>query len=359
VKSLNKFWLLIPLALASSCGSKHTEPPKDSAVISDSLVKNAETALVTSEDETDVIKLNGKVEPDETKLAKVYALVSGKILSVNVELGDYVTKGRVLAVLNSTEVAGLSNDLALAEGNLALAKKSLQTTKDLYEGKLATQQDYISAQISYNRAQSELNRAREVIAIAGGQNATYTLTAPISGYVIEKNITSNSAVRADNSSDLFAIADLSKVWVTANVYESDMTAINLGDHVVINTLAQPDKDYDGRIDKIYNVLDPTTRTMKVRVTMDNTNGELKPEMFATVKVHQRPTGKTLAIPSKAILMDNSRNYVVVRNGNKLEVREINLIKRTDDKAYIASGLNLGDQVVTSGQVFFYQALTKQ
>lgn len=338
-----------------SCGNHQVEPVKDEGVISDSIIKNIQTVPAMPENEGDVIKLNGKIEPNEAKLVKVYALVSGKTQSVRVELGDFVHKGQVLAVLKSTEVAGSSNDLSLAESNVAMAKKSLETTKDLYEGKLATEQDYINAKISYNKAASELNRARQVASITGGNSSTYTVVAPLSGYIIEKNITNNSAVRSDNSNDLFAIADLSSVWIMANVYEADMSNIHLGDPVSVNTLSEPDKDYVGKIDKIYNVLDPSTRTMKVRISMDNPRNELKPEMFATVKVNGKPSGKTLAIPSQAIVMDNSNNYVVVKNGNKLEVREINLIKRTNDRAYI-SGLSAGDQVVINNQVFLYQAL---
>lgn len=355
MKLLNIVFSSACAVLLFSCGNQQVEPVQNEGAISDSIIKNIQTSPAISESEGNVIKLNGKIEANEAKLVKVFALVSGKIQSLRVELGDYVHKGQVLAVLKSTEVAGSSNDLSLAEANVAMAKKSLQTTKDLYEGKLATEQDYINAKISYNKAMSELNRARQVVSITGGNSSTYTITAPLSGYVIEKNITNNSAVRSDNSTDLFAIADLSSVWIMANVYEADMSSIHLGDPVIVNTLADPDKDYQGKIDKIYNVLDPATRTMKVRISMNNPGNELKPEMFATVKVNGKPSGKTLAIPSQAIVMDNSKNYVVIKNGNKLEVREIDLIKRVNDKAYI-SGLSIGDQVVTNSQVFLYQAL---
>lgn len=348
--------IIVAALLFVSCKHHSDEAVKNTNVISDSLVQTLQTACVVPEDEDNVIKLNGKIQPDESKLVKVYALVSGKLQSVNVELGDFVHKGQTLAVLKSTEVAGSSNDLSLAESNVAMTKKSLETTKDLYEGKLATEQDYINAKISYNNALAQLSKAKQVASIAGGRNATYMITAPISGYVIEKNITNNSAVRSDNNADLFAVADLSKVWVMANVYEADMSHIHLGDSVIINTLANPDKNYIGRVDKIYNVLDPATRTMQVRISMNNTSGELKPEMFATVKVSARSTGKTLSIPSHAIVMDDSRNFVIQKNGAKLKVKEINLVKRLEDKAYI-TGLSVGDTVVTSFQVFLYQALT--
>lgn len=343
------------LVVFGSCESRQTETVKETSVISDSVINHVQTAPVVAEGEGDVIKLNGKIQPNESKQAKVYALVSGKIQSVRVELGDHVAKGQVLAVLKSSEVAGMTNDLTLAESNVAMAKKSLQTTEDLYKGKLATEQDYINAKISYNKALSELNRARQVASITGGKHSSYTITAPLSGFIIEKNITSNSEVRGDNSTALFAIADLSDVWIMANVYEAEMNNIHIGDPVKINTLANPSKDYTGKIDKIYNVLDPATRTMKVRVTLNNPGYELKPEMFATIKVNGRTKGETLTIPSQAIVMDNSKNYVVVKNGNKLEVHEINLIKRIDNKAYI-SGLSPNDLVVTNSQVFLYQAL---
>ncbi len=361
MKSIKLLSVALFLAVTTfSCSTHEAQaPPATENAISDSIIKHIQTAQAVTADVADVIKLNGKIQPNESKQAKVYALVSGKVRNVHVELGDYVKQGQTLAIIQSTEVAGTSNDLSLAESNVAMAKKSLQTTKDLYDGKLATEQDYINAQIEYNKAKSELNRAKQVSSVTGGNNAAYVVKAPLSGYIIEKNITNNSEVRADNNADLFAVADLSNVWVIANVYEADMNNIHLGDEVKVNTLADPEKDYTGKIDKIYNVLDPATRTMKVRISMNNANGELKPEMFATIKVNGKPSdNKVLSIPSQAIVLDNSNNYVVVKNGNKLETKEVEVLKRVDTKAFI-TGLNAGDEVVTNSQVFLYQALNSK
>lgn len=339
-----------------SCNDRQTQPVKATSAIPDTLVKNIQTAPAVTEFERDVIKLNGKIQANESRQAKVFALVSGRIQYTHAELGDFVRKGQVLAELKSIEVAGMSNDISLAESNVQMAKKNLETTTDLYKGSLATEQDWLNAKIGYNKALSEFNRARQVASITGGKNASYTISAPISGFIIEKNVTANSEVRQDNNTDLFAIADLSEVWIMANVYEADMNSIHLGDPVTVNTLANPTKDYPGRIDKIYNVLDPATRTMKVRISMNNPGYQLKPEMFASVKVNGRVATQVLSIPSQAIIMDNSRNYVVLRRADKLSIREITLIKRVDDRAYIA-GLAVGDQVVTNSQVFLYQALS--
>ncbi|MDN3657187.1 efflux RND transporter periplasmic adaptor subunit [Ferruginibacter paludis] len=338
-----------------SCKGHKEEAAAAIPAISDSLVKNVQTAPAIVEDASDIIKLNGKIEANENKQAKVFSLVSGRVTALKVELGDYVHKGQVLAVIKSTEVAGYTNDLSNAESNVTMAKKAMETSKDLYDSKLATEQDYLTAKIAYNKALSELNRVKEVSAITGGKSSAYTVTAPLNGFIIEKNITNASEVRADNNTNLFAIADLSNVWVMANVYEADMDNIHLGDMVKVNTLANSEKEYAGKIDKIYNVLDPATRTMKVRISMDNPGTVLKPEMFATVTVNVKGKTSRLSIPAQAIVMDNSKNYVVVKKDNKLEVQEVNLLRRIDNKAYI-SGLAEGAQVVTNSQVFLYQAL---
>lgn len=357
----NKTFIIPAFALAAavitSCNTNQAEPPKNSSSVWDSVVKHVQTARASEEAPADAIKLNGKVQANEEHQAKVYALVSGKITSVNAALGDKVQKGQTLAILQSTEVANVSNDVSLAEANVAMTKKNMETTKDLYQGDLATERDYMNTQIEYNKALSELNRAKQVSAITGGKNAMFELKAPLTGYVIEKNITSNSEVRQDNSNPLFSVADLSSVWIIANVYESDIDDIQPGDSVKVTTLANPDKEYDGKIDKIYNVLDPATRTMKVRISMGNPNNELKPEMFVTVKVNVKRSEKMVSIPSQAIVLDNSKNYVVAKQGNDLKIKEIQLIKRVDDKAYV-KGLSAGDEVVTNSQVFIYQALNQ-
>lgn len=346
----------IAITAAVACNRPQAATSKENNPL-DSIIKNVVTAPVTVENETESIKLNGKIQANEDHQSKVYALVSGKIKSVNVALGDKVQKNQTLAVLQSMEVATSSNDLALAEANVTITRKNMESTKDLYDGNLATERDYLGAKVEYNKALSELNKAKQVQAITGGQNAVYELKAPLTGYVIERNITANSEVRQDNNNPLFTVADLSTVWVIANVYESDINRIHTGDEVTVTTLANPNAPYTGKIDKIYNVLDPATRTMKVRISMPNPNNELMPEMFVTVKVNGKPTSGMLTIPSQAIVLDNSKNFVVVKDTSGLHIKEVQLIKRVDSKAFI-QGLKEGDQVVTNSQVFIYQALSE-
>ncbi len=342
----------------TSC--EHSTPiaAKDDNAVPDSVISKAQTAVVTMDDVAESVKLNGKVIPNESKQAKVYALVSGKIKSLSVELGDYVKQGQALAILQSTEVAGVANDLSLAQSNVDITKKNLESTEELFKSNLATEKDLTSAKLEYNKASSELKRATQVSAITGGNNATYVLKSPISGSLIEKTITNNSEVRQDNSNSLFTVADLSTVWVIASVYESDINKIKIGDNVIVNTLSAPDKNYEGRIDKIYDVLDPASRTMKVRISMSNPKNELKPEMFATIIVKGKSEGRMLSIPSKAVVLDDSKQYVVVKKDKQLMIKPIQVLKRIGDKSFI-SGLNEGDNVVTNSQVFLYEALNSK
>lgn len=349
---MRSFIICILLAAVSSCTSPAPSFVKEEKPVSDSLVRHLQTAPVTIEEMEDVIKLNGRITPTEQKQARVYALVSGRVQSVKVELGDPVKQGQVLAVIQSSEVAGFTNEQSLAAANLAIAEKNLETRKSLYESNLVTEQEWLTAQTEYNKAKSELIKAEQVSAISGGN----TLKAPITGSIIEKNITGNSEVRQDNDNVLFTIADLSTVWVIASVYESDIRNIHLNDPVKVTTLANPGKEYTGRIDKIYNVLDPANRTMKVRISMPNPDRELKPEMFARVYLTSRTKGgRKCCIPAKAVVMDNSKRYVIVKKDTTLAIREINLIKRIGDKAFV-EGLQEGEQVVTQAQVFIYDAL---
>lgn len=348
--------LLFILACAVSCKQHEVIAVKDDKPVPDSIVNKAETAPVEMDDIAESVKLNGKIIPNESKQAKVYALVSGKIKSLSVELGDYVKKGQTMAVLQSTEVAGVANDLSLAQSNLDITKKNLESTESLYKSNLATEKELTSAKLEFNKASSELNRARQVSSITGGDNATYLLKAPVSGNVIEKTITNNSEVRQDNSASLFTVADLSTVWVIASVYESDINKIHIGDNVIVNTLSAPEKNYTGRIDKIYDVLDPASRTMKVRISMSNPHNELKPEMFATINVKGKTEGKMLSIPSRAVVLDDSKQYVVVKKDKQqLQIRPITVVKRIGDKSFV-TGLTEGEQVVTNSQVFLYEAL---
>gem|GEM_PF-3725416 len=182
----------------------------------------------------------------------------------------------------------------------------------------------------------------------------YIGKAPVSGFVVEKTAAPGMELRSDDPENLFTISNLDHVWVMANVYESDLANVHEGDAARITTLSYPDRVYQGRIDKVFNVFDPESKTEKVRITLPNADNTLKPEMFANVSVQYAGKDRRVAIPAKAIVFADSRNFVVIANAqNQPVVREVNPFKTIGATTYLNSGVQAGERVVTQNQLLIY------
>jgi len=306
------------------------------------------------------LTLTGSIAPDETKMVKIFPLVSGVAEEVKVQLGDVVQKGQTLAILKSPEMAGFTKDYISAEADLKNTHRILESTEEMYKSGLASEKDLEQAQSDYKKAQAENKRASAVVAINKSNDNGYEVRSPLSGFVVEKNLTNNTQVRADNGQNLFTVADLSSVYVLANVYESDIAKIQTGDMVKITTLSYPNKIFGGKIDKIDNMLDPDNRAMHARIKIENPGNLLKPGMFANVLIKAKSGEDLPFISSNAIVFDNDRDYVVVADGPaKVHIQPITVAKTVEDRAYISAGLKPGDRIVASRQVYLYESLKDQ
>jgi len=341
-----------------SCSEKKNEESVQSSCLTDSMMRIIELDTVTYKDVETELTISGKVSANEDELVQVYPLVGGYVKSLLVELGDYVQKGQVMAVVQSMEVADFQNQYITAESNMNISQKNLQVTSDMYEGGLASERDLVTAKKELEKAQSELKRIKEVLAIYGvGELSSYTVRAPISGFIIEKNIFENTQFRMDNTSRLFTITNLDKVWVLGNVFESDIDQIEINDKVKVVTLAYPDKVYYGKIDKIFNVLDPESRVMKVRIVLENSDFLLKPEMFATVSIGVKNDNKHLVLPPDCIIFNNNKEYVLVYDDKcHIEIREIQRVGLEDTNIRILSGVKDGERVISKHQLLVYNLL---
>lgn len=303
--------------------------------------------------------LIGKVTYDQDKVVKLYPMVSGNVTDVKIALGDFVEKGQVLAIVKSTEIAGAENDIVTAQANLAVSEKNLAATEDMYKSGIISEKDYTSAIKDTEKARSELNRAKTVLSIYGGKQSDYIVTSPISGYVVEKFVNPNMQIRPDNSTNLFTISDLKRVWILANVYESDISNIKVGEKASVTTVSYPDKILSGTIDKIYNVLDPDNKTMKVRIQLDNKDNLLKPEMFAKVIVHQVKDSTMLTVPAKSIVFDQNKYWVLIYLDKcNVQTRQVEIVRFTGSYAYIRSGVKPGERIITNLQLLIYNALNQ-
>ena len=352
------FTLLAATFLMNCSHDKEVKEAVESNCLTDSMIKLIELDTIKYKQVTTRLHLSGKITENEDKLVKVYPLVGGYVKDLRVELGDYVNKGDVLAVIQSTEVADFQNQLVIAESNLNIAEKNLQVTQDMFEGGLSSEKDLVVAKKEYQKAIGELRRIKEVMSIYGvGEFSAYTVKAPISGFITEKFINENMQFRMDNTNQLFTIANLDNVWVIANVFESDINHVKVGSEVEVTTLSYPDHVYKGKVDKIFNVLDKNSRVMKVRISLDNTGYKLKPEMFASISLLSESTVKSLLAPENSLIFDNNKDYVLVyTDACNIEVRTIERIDKVDKSVRVQSGLHEGERVITKRQLLVYNYL---
>jgi cobalt-zinc-cadmium efflux system membrane fusion protein len=245
-----------------------------------------------------------------------------------------------------------------AKSNVALAEKNLQVAKDLFAGKLNSEKDVLASEKELEKAKSELTRIHEVYEIYHlKQGSDYQITAPISGFIINKDITQNEELRTDRAEEVFAIAQINDVWVLANVNESNISKVALNFEADVQTLSYPDKIFKGKVDRIFNVIDPSTKAMKILIKINNADLLLKPEMNATVNLKFSENKQLIAIPSSAVLFDKNKNWVMVyKDKTHIETRNVEVYRMLGDIAYISSGVKDGDKVISKNGILIYDAL---
>ena len=350
--------LLLFGAALQSCHHADDSQEKDERFqVTDTLLRSLLIDTVKEASALSQITLTGSIAPDENKMVKIFPLVSGVAQDVTVQLGDVVQKGQTLAVMRSAEMAGFNKDYISSESDVRNTRRIYESTQDLYKSGLASQKDLEQAQSDYEKAVAEGKRAGAVISINKSNSNGYELKAPITGFVVEKNLANNTQVRADNSQNLFTIANLSTVYVLVNVYESDISKIQTGDPVKVVTLSYPDKNFDGKIDRIDNMLDPDNKVMHARIKIENPGNLLKPGMFANVMIKAKSGEDLPEVSSNALVFDNDKNYVIVVDGKaKVHVQQVDIAKTVEDRAYISKGLKPGDRIVASRQAYLYESL---
>ncbi|MDI1355138.1 MAG: efflux RND transporter periplasmic adaptor subunit [bacterium] len=358
--NLRSFFALGCVVLVTLSACKQTPKDEVSEVfeLSDTMLKRCEFTKARMQDVKDELKLFGKVSADNNKMAHVYPITGGIVSEIHVELGDYVNQGQLLAVVRSSEVADFQSQLVNARSNVALAEKNLQVAKDLFAGKLNSEKDVLATQKELEKANSELTRINEVYAIYHlKQGSEYSITAPLAGFIINKDITQNEELRSDRTEEVFSIAQINEVWVLANVTESNISKVALDYEADVQTLSYPDRIFKGKVDKIFNVIDPTTKAMKILIKIHNPDLLLKPEMNATVNLKFSENKQLVSIPSSAVIFDKSKNWVMVyKNRTHIETRNVEVYRRLGDITYISSGIKEYENVISKNGLLIYDAL---
>jgi len=353
------------MVMLAACGEKAPViTPVKKFVLSDTMQRMIKLDTVQQCDVTGELALSGVVSFNENNVVKIFPRSSGQVTAVRVSLGDKVHRGQVLATINSAEVAASYNDLGSANADLAIAQRQMDNAESLYKNGISSEREYTEAKQNYEKALAARNKVQATININGGGRASaggeYTITAPIDGYIVEKKLTAGAFIRTDMGDNLFTISDMKDVWVNANVFEADISKVAEGNGVEVRSLSYPDKTFKGTIDKISQVLDPQSKTMKVRVVLDNKDMLLKPDMFVRVRVYNTGGAQSLCVPASALVAQDGRTYVVAYNSpDSIEIAEVTVLKTVGEKTYIKTGLQPGQRVITDHQLFIFNQLLNE
>lgn len=306
----------------------------------------------------DDLTVNGVVAPDVSRTVPVNALSGGRVIEIQARLGDDVQKGQVLLRINSPDLSQAISDYQKALADEVLSRRALDRATVLFEHGALAEKDKETAQDVEEKAKVDVATAKERIRILNGSldhlSPIIEVSAPISGTIVAQNITGGAGVKSlDNAPDLFTIADLSEVWILCDVYENNLSQVRVGDAAEVRLAAYPDKPLRARVGKIMSILDPNTRTAKVRLELANPNGLLKPGMFATARFVSQGATSRVVVPASAILRLHDKDWVFRPMGGKI-FRRTEIVAGSampDGVQQVLSGLAAGDNVVTNALQF--------
>jgi cobalt-zinc-cadmium efflux system membrane fusion protein len=281
-----------------------------------------------------------------------------------------VKKGEALATIESPDIGSAVSDVHKAEADLIAAEHDYKRKKDLFEQKAGSAADLETAEDNWRKTRAEVERARQKAFLLRAGNVdtvtqTYTLASPIEGEVLVRNINPGIEIQGQYgggvAQELFTIGELDHVWVFADVYEIDLARVHVGSPASVSVVTYKDKSFDGRVDWVSGVLDPTTRTAKIRCTFDNADQLLRPEMYATVRISVDEK-HALAIPRDALLRLGEYKVVFIEVGeSEGRVRFERVPVDVDEGESspwleVKHGLEAGQKVVVSGAILLSQKL---
>jgi len=302
----------------------------------------------------------GKVNFNEDQMARILAPVAGQVINLRAKVGDSVAKGQDLFYINSREATAAISEHLENRKDLELAEKHFALTKDLYDHQAASLVSLQQAEGDLAKAKTRAARSVKVLQVLGlnpnedGMEARIPVKTPLNGKVVERSVTEGQFVQPD-SNPLMIIADLASLWVLADIYENDLHRIRVGQKAEVTTAAYPDERFMATISRISDVVDPTTRTVKVRFLVSNPAARLKPEMFASVKIFLGEAGTALTLPASAVFTENGKNYVYVQTGTtEFTRRTVEVSPDPSGRLRVTSGLKAGERVVSERAMLVHQ-----
>lgn len=319
---------------------------------------------------TDLVT-TGELATNANREAHVTTRVAGRVSMVGKNVGDRVTRGDVLARLESVELGQSQAVYLQALERWELAGQTADRQRKLFGEDLIAKKDLLAAENAHRLARIDRDSARNQLALYGFDAAriatlsrTHTLDpalpliAPLSGVVLTRHLTIGELLRPEAEQPAFTISDVSELWVDATIFEKDLAKVRVGQTAIVSTPAYPGVSHTGRVSLVSTSLEKTSRTATARVVVPNPDGRLKPEMTASIRIRVGET-RTLAIPTAAVLRDDARTYVFVREApTRFRLRDVKVGDAVDGWVPVLEGLTAGTPVVGRGSFSLKAELNK-
>lgn len=300
--------------------------------------------------------MNARLALADDVTARIFPALSGRVVNLQASIGDRVQRGAPLATLDAPDFGQAVADLRKAEADSAQKSKALARARILYEGEALARRELEAAEADARASQAESSRAR--LRLAGLSAADshvegqrLVLRAPLNGIVVDRQANPGTEVRQDTPNPLFVISDLRYLWLNIDLPETAAAFAKPGQIVTFSVPAYPGTDFRARVEKVGAMVDPTTRRIQVRATVDNADGRLKPEMYAHATISTPDAPALIRLPAGAVLTGGIRSYVFVEAAPRtFERRAVNIARNDTDLVYLTpdSPVKPGDKVVVRG-----------
>jgi len=348
-----------PAAEQKTEAGKHGEGRHDKEGViklSEPEVKRAGIELQTlqAQSQADVVTVTATIRANQDRIARVASRVEGRITRVHVKLGDSVRAGQSLASLDSVVLGEARSAFLQSQASHRVAQTDFDRSKELAAEEIIPQREFLRAKAELDKSSAELRAAEDKLRLLGASPqhggraaAGFEVHAPLGGTVIEKKAMAGEL--ATPSDALFTVADLSRVWIEANLGEDLLAQVRPGANATVSVAAYPGERFVGKVTYIAGVLDKDTRTIGARIEVDNKDGRLKPEMFATAAIDTgRSKGEVLSVPDAAIVLLQGQPTVFVQERGGFEPRPVELGDKLGGRTVLKSGVDAGEQVVAAG-----------
>lgn len=359
--------LILAITLSSGCDkttepATQTQPAKaDPNLVSvpDAMLASLRIESVSQKEIREELRVASRAVVDEQRVARIGATVTGRVTQVNAILGQNVKNGMVLASLNSSELGEAQLSYLKAQAHLKLQERAVERARMLLEAEVIGSAELLRRESELSTTRAELNsslnqlkvlgmsnQAIRQLASSGNINSTSPVSATLSGTVIERNVTQGQVVQPAEA--LFTVADLSHVWIVAEVPEHQADLVSEGEEVTVEIPALNNRRLAGKLIYVGDTINPETRTVTVRTDVLNNDRSIKPDMLASMVIQGKPVLRTV-VPEKAVVRESDKDHIFVQTAaNQFRLRQVTLGTATNGLRPLINGLQLGDKIVVDG-----------